>query len=65
MILKSILKFEDLVLSQAKATLKDHNIGEHRFPHFKTFCEATVAKTAKQTDQWNRRPEAKLATEEK
>lgn len=44
---KMILKFEDLVLSQAKATLKDHNIGEHRFPHFKTFCEATVAKTVK------------------
>lgn len=62
MILKSIWKFGGLVLSLAKATLKD-SIGEHRFPNFKTLCEAAVAKTVKQMDQRNRRPEAKLAAE--
>lgn len=62
MIPKSIWRFGGLVLSQAKATLKD-SIGEHRFPNFKTLCEAAVAKTVKQIDQRNRRAEARLGAE--
>lgn len=62
MILKSLWRFRGLVLSQTKAILKD-SIGEHRFPNFKTLSEAAVAKTVKQMDQRNRRPEAKLAAE--
>lgn len=51
MTLKSTWRLKDLALSQAKATLKNCNIEEHRFPHFKTFCEATVAKIVQQTHQ--------------
>lgn len=62
MIPKSMWRFKGLVLSQTKTTLKD-STGEHSFPHFKTLSEAAVAKTVKQMDQQNRRPEAKLAAE--
>lgn len=62
MIPKSMWRFRGLVLSQTKTALKD-STGEHSFPHFKTLSEAAVAKTVKQMDQQNRRPEAKLAAE--